>query len=184
MKSKALKGKLAPVSRLCEIISGGTPKTSVKSYWNGSIGWLSVKDFIGEVKYVSSSEKTITNDGLNNSSTNLLIEGDVIISARGTVGEIAVIAKPMAFNQSCFGLRTKDEKVLDQGYLYYALKYAVKGIRAITQGSVFETINRASFEKINLPVFDSYIQKVIARILSCIDEKIQLNNEINRNLVA
>ena len=59
------------VSDLAEIISGGTPKTSIESYWNGNIPWLSVKDFSGDSKYVSSTEKTITEEGLNHSAANL-----------------------------------------------------------------------------------------------------------------
>ena len=176
--------ELRIISELCEIISGGTPKTSINEYWNGNIGWLSVKDFAGDVKYVYSSEKTITQLGVEKSSTNILNVDDIIISARGTVGEMAKIGTPMAFNQSCFGLRTKDSNVLDQDYLYYALKNAVKSISSVTQGSVFETINRASFDRINIAYTNIEEQKKIASILSSIDEKIENNNEINNNLVA
>ena len=89
-------------TELCSLIGGGTPKTTEPSYWNGAIPWLSVKDFGNRGKYVHSTEKTITEKGLNNSSTKLLQKGDIIISARGTVGAMAMIPYPMAFNQCCF----------------------------------------------------------------------------------
>ena len=170
------------IAELCEIISGGTPKTNISEYWNGDIGWLSVKDFGGGKKYVYNSEKTITRLGVEKSSTNILREDDIILSARGTVGEMAMIGTPMAFNQSCFGLRTKDNNVLNQEYLFYALKNSLKSIISVTQGSVFETINRASFERIFISYSDIHTQKKVATFLSNIDEKIEINDQINRNL--
>ncbi|MBR2556827.1 MAG: restriction endonuclease subunit S, partial [Methanobrevibacter sp.] len=92
-------------SELVDIIGGGTPKTSVEEYWNGNIPWISIKDFNNGQKYVLTTEKTITELGLNNSSTKILEKEDIIISARGTVGEVAMIKYEMAFNQSCYGLR-------------------------------------------------------------------------------
>ena len=93
------------LSSIIDIISGGTPKTDVKHYWeNGTIGWLSVTDFNNDLRYVYSTEKQITEEGLKNSNTKLLKKGDIIISARGTVGALAQIGSPMCFNQSCFGL--------------------------------------------------------------------------------
>ena len=112
------------VSEMADIISGGTPKTEIAEYWNGDIPWLSVKDFSGDSKRVYSSEKSITKLGLNNSATQLLYPGDIIISARGTVGEVAQIGKRMAFNQSCYGLRAKEG--YSANFLYYLLKYQVK----------------------------------------------------------
>ena len=105
------------LSDLVDVIGGGTPKTTEESYWNGSIPWLSVKDFCGDKKYVYNTEKSITVEGLNNSSTKLLHKDNIIISARGTVGELAMIPYDMAFNQSCFGLIPKGNN--DPHFVYY-----------------------------------------------------------------
>ena len=112
------------LSEIMNIIGGGTPKTSKPEYWNGDIPWLSVKDFNNDYRYVYETEKTITQAGLDNSSTKLLKRNDSIISARGTVGEMAMIPYPMAFNQSCYGLRAK-EGLVDEEYLYYLIKHNV-----------------------------------------------------------
>ena len=125
---------------IVELIGGGTPKTSKAEYWGGNINWLSVKDFNNENRYVYSTEKTITEEGLNNSSTKLLKKDDIIISARGTVGELAMITFPMAFNQSCYGIRAKEG--IDSIFLYYLIKNSVRKLKAITHGSVFDTITR------------------------------------------
>ena len=163
-----------------ELIGGGTPKTSKPEYWNGNTNWLSVKDFNNDNRYVYSTEKTITNEGLNNSSTKLLKRDDIIISARGTVGEIAMIPFPMAFNQSCYGIRAKDG--IDNTFLYYLIKNSIRKLKAITHGSVFDTITRDTFANIEVNIPDFDIQSKIAKILSNIDDKIENNQRINNNL--
>ena len=169
------------LSDVMDLIGGGTPKTSKAEYWNGTIPWLSVKDFNNGFRYVYETEKTITELGLENSSTKLLQKGDVIISARGTVGEIATIPFPMAFNQSCYGLRAKSG-IVTSDYLYYLIKHNVSVLKKNTHGSVFDTITRNTFDNIEVEIPSIKIQEKIASILSDYDEKIELNNAINNNL--
>ena len=101
-----------------DIISGGTPRTQINEYRNGNIPWLTIDDFRDANKYVYIALKFITNAGLQNSATNILHKNDIIISARGTVGKIALIYQDMAFNQSCFGLRVKDTCILNPEFLF------------------------------------------------------------------
>ena len=168
------------LSEVSEIIGGGTPKTTIPEYWNGQIPWLSVVDFNTDNRHVFYTEKTITEIGLKNSSTKILNAGDLIISARGTVGALAQLAVPMAFNQSCYGIRANKNSTND--FLYYAIKNILSHVKANTHGSVFDTITRDTFDnlKIFLPPLPE--QKAIADTLSCLDEKIELNNKINANL--
>ena len=70
-------------SDVIELIGGGTPKTSILEYWNGDIPWLSVVDFNTGKKYVSDTEKKISKEGLNNSSTKLLNKGEIIKHPEG-----------------------------------------------------------------------------------------------------
>lgn len=108
------------LSSVVEIISGGTPSTQVKEYWNGEIPWLSVDDFNTGNRYASNAAKKITDEGFKNSATNMLLPGMLIISARGTVGVISQMKIPMAFNQSCYGLNSTN-KYLSNDFLYYFL---------------------------------------------------------------
>ena len=171
------------LSDVVTIFSGGTPKTSVKEYWDGDIDWLAVADFNTSNRYVSTASKKITELGLNNSNTKMLEKGDLIISARGTVGAIAQLTKPMAFNQSCFGLRGEKNK-LETDYLYYWLKNYVDILLNKSQGSVFNTINLSTFDdiKIDLPNIEN--QRSISNFLTLLDNKIQINNQINQELEA
>ena len=163
-----------------DLIGGGTPKTSVTEYWDGNIPWLSVKDFNNDNRYVYTTEKHISEKGLANSSTKLLQKDDIIISARGTVGELAMIPFPMAFNQSCYGIRAKAG--IDKTFLYYLLKNIIKQLKAVAYGSVFDTITRDTFSNIFVNIPDEGSQGYIASILSAFDDKIALNNKINENL--
>lgn len=168
-------------SELVYILGGGTPKTTVSEYWNGTIPWLSVKDFNSGEKFVYTTEKTITQLGLEKSSTQLLKKNDIILSARGTVGEIAVIPFLMAFNQSCYGIRAKEE-IINSDFLYYLLKNSINLLKHNTHGSVFDTITRETFDNIEIKLPPLKNQQKIAKVLSVIDDKIELNNSINNNL--
>ena len=163
-----------------QLIGGGTPKTSVAEYWSGDIPWLSVKDFNNDNRYVYNTEKHISRLGLENSSTKLLKRDDIIISARGTVGELSMIPYPMAFNQSCYGIRAKEG--LDKTFLYYLLKYKIADLKNMTHGSVFDTITRETFANVEVDIPPAKIQKVISRILVQLDDKIEHNQKINDNL--
>ena len=162
---------------------GGTPKTSVAEYWNGDIPWLSVKDFNKVTRYVLTTEKKISMEGLQKSSTNLLKKDDIIISARGTVGALAMIKTPMAFNQSCYGIRVNAEKV-SPAYLFYSLKTKIKALKAASHGSVFDTITLDTLNGLDFELPSLNEQLCASNFLSLLDEKIELNNSINRNLDA
>lgn len=169
------------LSEIFEIIGGGTPKTTNSEYWNGDIPWLSVKDFNSDEKWVDSAEKSITEKGLKESSTSILHPGDLIVSARGTVGALAMVSRDMAFNQSCYGLRAK--KGFDIDYTYYLLKGTINELKANTHGSVFDTITRDTFDQIFISVPEYEVQKKIGVFLSNLDEKIRVNTRINKNLL-
>ena len=169
------------LSDVIEIIGGGTPKRSENKYWNGDIPWLSVADFNNDFRYVNDSIEHITELGLQKSSTKLLDKDHLIISARGTVGCLAQLSVPMAFNQSCYGLNGK-EGIINNGFLYYFLKNNISELKQKTHGAVFDTITRDTFEHIQISYPDLGTQKGIAKNLGSFDDKIQLNTQINQTL--
>ncbi|MDD2499965.1 MAG: restriction endonuclease subunit S [Geobacter sp.] len=127
-----------PFTDTVNVIGGGTPKTSIPEYWNGNIPWFSVVDAptITDI-FVIDTQKHITEQGLNNSSTKLLAEGTTIISARGTVGRLALVGRQMAMNQSCYGLRGKSD---DAYFTYFSTYRLVESLKQHSHGSVFDTI--------------------------------------------
>ncbi len=173
--------KRVPIADVVEIISGGTPKTSVFDYWGGDIPWLSVSDFNTGYRWVSDAEKHITERGLSESATTLLKHGDIIISARGTVGALAQLANPMAFNQSCYGLRAKCG-IAENDFLFYLLRQTVSKMKQVAHGGVFDTITRDTFSIIEVSIPPLPEQRTIAHILGTLDDKIELNRRMNRTL--
>ena len=182
--SKTLNMNKVILSSVIDLISGGTPKTNISEYWDGDIGWLSVTDFNNDLRYVYESEKSITKLGIENSNTKFLETGDIIISARGTVGAMSQIGFPMCFNQSCFGIRGKKE-IVTTDYLYYALKNYIDNITKRSHGSVFNTINLKTFDLMEIEIHDTIPKQCkVTKILSDLDKKIELNNKINSELEA
>lgn len=134
-----------------DVIGGGTPKTSNSDYWGGDIPWFAMADLPspGQV-WVSRTTKSITPRGLSGSSTRVLPERTVILTARGTVGELALTATPMAMNQSCYGIRAKRRT---QGYFdLFAIEGLVRTLRARSGGSVFDTITRETLSGLFVPL--------------------------------
>lgn len=175
--------KTYKLSDLINLVGGGTPKTTVPEYWNGDIPWLSVVDFGKGIKKVYQTEKSITEKGLNESSTKILKEGQIIISARGTVGELAVLGRDMAFNQSCYDIYANDKT--ENNFLYYLLKYSIGKIKKNTHGAVFDTITKQTFDNIEVSIPENKAtQRQIAAILSSLDDKIELNLQMNQTLEA
>lgn len=166
-----------------ELFGGGTPKTTKSEYWNGGIPWLSVVDFNTGKKYVYKTEKTITEKGLEESSTQILPSGSIIISARGTVGALAVLKKSMAFNQSCYGICGIDGRSYTD-YIYYALKYNLSEFLQQAHGGVFSTITKDTFKNIEIYLPSFTVQRAIAAVLSNLDDKIDLLQRQNATLEA
>jgi restriction endonuclease S subunit len=151
-------------------IGGGTPKTSIAEYWNGTIPWFSVVDAPSSSDvFVIDTDKHITEAGLKNSSTKLLATGTTIISARGTVGKLAIVGRDMAMNQSCYGLRGKAN---DNYYTYFSTYRIVETLKQRTHGSVFDTITRDTLSGVlvvypTVPVvnaFEDLISPLMERI--------------------
>lgn len=159
------------LSKMITLIGGGTPKRSEPNYWNGDIFWFSVKDVPneGEVFVITTQEK-ISELGLNKSSTKLLPVGTTIITARGTVGKIALVGYEMAMNQSCYGVQGING--VRQFMTYYLIKNAEEVLKKNTHGAVFDTITQSTFDTVTsikpsiemMDLFESKVEKIMGHI--------------------
>ncbi|MEM4282487.1 MAG: restriction endonuclease subunit S [Candidatus Woesearchaeota archaeon] len=171
------------ISETCDISLGGTPKTEIKYFWDGKFKWATARD-IANVKsrYVTVTERTITEEGVKNSNAKIHPKNTIVITSRGTVGAIALLPEPMTFNQTCYGLQPKKE--YDVIYLYYSIKNSINKIRSVSYGTVFETITTNTFKDVELPIPPLPEQRAIAKVLSAFDDKIELNQRMNKTLEA
>ncbi|MDD6581090.1 MAG: restriction endonuclease subunit S [Bacteroidales bacterium] len=172
-----------PLGKCIKLVGGGTPKTSEERFWNGNVCWLSGGDIANNHKnYVSSSEKSISEDGLNNSSAKLLPENAMVVSARGTVGKYCLLSKPMAFSQSNYGILPIYSSCYFFTYLLVA--YHIDELQSAAYGSVFDTITTKTFEGVSvlLPKETGYIvefEKMIEPYFS----KMKYNNKQIQTLI-
>lgn len=151
--------KVDPFSDTVEIFGGGTPKTSIPEYWGGDIPWFAVGDAPkGSDVCVIDTEKKITQAGVENSATRILPVGTTIITARGTVGKLALTGVPMAMNQTCYGLWGRIEK--SSSYTYFSTLNLVTTLQQRTHGSVFDTITRDTLASVKVV---SPLSKLIVR---------------------
>ena len=166
-----------PFSGLIEITGGGTPKTSIAEYWSGTIPWFSVVDAPADTDiYVIDTEKKITQAGVDNSSTKVLPAGTTIISARGTVGRVALVGVPMAMNQSCYAIRGGNG--LPDYFTYFCVRQLVAELKARSHGSVFDTITRETFDSVSFVkpdkkiavAFDGHILSIMQKVLNNLHE--------------
>ena len=155
------------------VIGGGTPKTSVSEYWDGSIPWFSVVDApVTTDVFAIDTQKHITEAGIANSSTKLLPAGTTIISARGTVGKLAMAGCKMAMNQSCYGLRGKAG---DDYFPYFSTFRLVETLKQSTHGSVFDTITRDTLAGVIVTYPEQRIIKAFESLLAPVMRRIRTN---------
>jgi type I restriction enzyme S subunit len=171
------------LSKMVEIIGGGTPKKSESEFWDGDIPWFSVKDAPadGDV-FVIDTDLKITELGLNKSSTKLLPEGVTIISARGTVGRLALVGVPTAMNQSCYGI--KGANGIGPYLNYFNLKNAVETLQQNTHGAVFDTITTSTFDTVFCANSGQGLKDVFDELVSNNFEKIKNNLFESKGLVG
>jgi type I restriction enzyme S subunit len=120
-----------------QVLSGGTPNTAVEHYWGGGIPFFTPKDCSGSL-YVLDTEKTLTEDGVAACNSRLFGKETIFITARGTVGKVALAQRPMAMNQSCYALVPRYG--LDNLFLFLAIEAGVSRLRGMASGGVFDAI--------------------------------------------
>ena len=163
------------ISEIAKIYLGGTPSRNRKEFWNGDIKWATAKDVANtRGVYIFETEEKITKKGLEKSNAKLLPTNTVIITARGTVGEIRLLGEPIAFNQTCYGLVPKD---ISCYYLFLALRDAITQIKAVSYGTVFDTITMKNFDEIQILLPPQPILEKFHSLVEPLFQKIILNQK-------
>ena len=166
------------INDLAVVIGGGTPDTTIKSYWDGEIQWFTPSE-IGKNKYVDSSLRTITEEGLNNSSAKLLPPNTILLSSRATIGECSLSLRECATNQ---GFQSLVSKKCYVDFLYYLIQTKKRDLIRKSCGSTFLEISANEVRKIQVSVPTDVEQQKIAGLLSLIDERIATQNKIIEKL--
>ena len=139
---------------LFHICSGGTPSSSVPEYWNGNVSWITLADLPAEncITEIKTTERTISEAGLNNSNAKLLPVETVIVSTRATIGRIGIARTQLATNQGFKNIIIKRPDVILPKYLAYMLTAKVDTMKHLASGATFKEISKENFCTIQIPL--------------------------------
>lgn len=163
------------IGDVAHVIGGGTPDTNIEDYWNGNIQWYTPSE-IGKKKYVTESERTLTQKGLDNSSAKLLPPNTILLSTRATIGECSIAKQECCTNQ---GFQSLIANKVTPEFLYYLIQTKKKDLLSKASGSTFAEISANEVRKIHICIPSTQEeQKAILQPLSVYDEKIETECKI------
>ncbi len=175
--------KNCTISDLGNIIGGATPSTKNPAYYDGGeIPWITPKDLAGfQGRFISHGERNITEAGLRSCSAQMLPAHTILFSSRAPIGYIAIAANSVCTNQGFKSVIPNDNT--DYLFLYYLMKYYKHVIEGMGSGTTFKEVSAATMREIKVRVpKEKRDQHRIAAFLSTLDDKIENNNQINKNL--
>lgn len=152
---------------VCQVVSGATPKTSVKEYWDGEFAWVTPAELKGEV-VVTTTERKLTKAGLDSCSLKLIPQGAVLLTSRAPIGKVAIAGCDMYCNQGFKNLVCSE--TVHNLYLYYWLKSNGEYLNSLGRGATFKEISKTIVENIKIPLPSLLEQKRIAEELDQICE--------------
>jgi type I restriction enzyme S subunit len=155
------------LGHVCTFLNGGTPSTSVPRYFEGTIPWITGADIVGPT--VESARSFITEEAIQNSATNRVPAGTVLLVTRTSVGKVAVAGTALCFSQDITALIPNPQK-LDTSYLVQFLHTKVPHFERLSRGATIKGITREVVA--DLPVLLPPLpeQRRIAEILDRAEE--------------
>ena len=166
---------------ICEIKVGGTPSKFNNTYWdNGSIPFLGPTDVSDNIFQLDTVDH-ITHEGLEHCASSLFQVGDIILTARGSIGKMVIVGEPMAMNQSCYALSPKFQNTT---YLYFLSKELIEWLKAKGSGSVFKSFNVQDVEYSQLCIAPTQIIERFCNSVNCLFSQIRENTKEIATLIA
>ena len=169
---------------VADIVNGATPSTHNSENYDGSIIWITPKDLSGQKqKIIRRGQRNISEIGFNNCSAQMIPPYNILMSSRAPIGLLAINENECCTNQGFKNL-VLDKSICDTDYMYYYLQFHMKEIEALGSGTTFKEISKSALQGIEIRLPDLEKQRDIAKCLSDLDRKIELNKQINDNLEA
>lgn len=164
--------KETSLAEIGRIVSGGTPSTSNPENWNGPIAWITPADLSGlRGRHLLTTERTLTELGLANSSAHLLPPRSLVVSSRAPIGHMALPLVSFCTNQGCKSIEFFDEQ--DPDFHYYNLRFWVRRLHDKGEGTTFSEISKKALEAVQVPVpANPKVQEAIAAVLALLDQGI------------
>ena len=166
---------MVKLGEVAEVVSGGTPKTSIAEYWDGDVPWVTPKDLSNRSNlWISSGSRSITELGLAKSGAILLPRKTVLWSSRAPIGLVAIASNPIATNQGFKSFIPGQN--LDSNYLAHFLIQNQTKLQTLGVGATFKEVSARRAAEIQIPLPPLREQKRIAEILGNIQNAIELTS--------
>lgn len=163
------------LGELAEIVGGGTPSTGIDSYWNGDIDWYAPAE-IGEQIYLKSSQRKITEEGLNKSSAKILPIGTVLFTSRAGIGKTAILLKDGCTNQGFQSIVPNKEK-LDSYFIFTRTEELKRYGETVGAGSTFVEVSGKQMANMKLMMPKTMLeQQQIGEYFQSLDHLITLHH--------
>lgn len=167
------------ISAIAEVFGGATPSKSKAEYWNGDIPFFTPTDASSHV-FQLQTEDSITTAGQKSCSSDIFRKGTIFITARGSVGKIAIAGRPMAMNQSCYALAPK--VTTNYPYVFLHARTLIHHLKVKATGSTFNSIVTNDIEWTRLISPAPEIVSGFCRVVSPIFERIEVSQRENIEL--
>ena len=168
------------LGQICEVVSGGTPKTNVEEYWNGEFNWITPAEINDNDYIISDTKRKITQLAIEKKKLPLLPKGTVLLSSRAPIGKVAITGKEMYCNQGFKNLICSDE--ICNEYLYWYLKSKKEYLNSLGRGATFKEISKKIVENIEIKLPEIERQRKIVDKLKKVDKIIQRKKNQSRLL--
>jgi type I restriction enzyme S subunit len=164
--------KKVNLGEVAKMNSGGTPKSTVKEFYDGDIPWASIADMTRYGKYISTTKRNITKLGLENSSARLCQKNTVLYAMYASIGECSISNCELCTSQAILCIKPKENLYYE--YIYYFLSSLKEKIKLTGQQGTQANLNKKMVESLKLSLPTIIEQKKIASILSCADNEIEM----------
>ena len=167
------------LGQCAKVIGGGTPSTRNRQYWGGNIEWFTPTE-VGKRKYLHSSKRKITFEGLSSSSAQLLPKGSILLTSRAGIGNLGILKVNATTNQGFQSLIVNKEN--DVEFFYYLLNTLKSELISNASGSTFLEISPNKLKSIEIKIPELKVQTSIGMILSTMDkELVELENLLSKH---
>lgn len=152
--------KVLKLGDVVNLINGSTPSKTNKDYWeNGDIPWFTVDDLRKQGKYITFTEKFITELGLKESSISLIPENAILLCCTASVGAIAINKIRLTTNQQFNALVVKNTDQLLAEYLYYWFLANMDTLKSLGRATTIDYVSMSKLREMNiqLPSLDEQL---------------------------
>ena len=154
------------IGEICHFLNGGTPGRDKPEYFSGTIPWITGADIDGPT--VLAARDHITQNAIDESATNLVPKGTVLLVTRTSVGKVARAGMPLCFSQDITAI-IPNTRSLDPQYLMHFLSTQSGHLKRFQRGATIKGITRDVVENLHIPLPPMEEQRRIAAILDKAD---------------